>query len=80
MGIFFCSNKTKLLIINYSDRTSPKLNLREVIYQMPELLDSKTIPKYINPLFILPTFRPTIVKDPITEKEIILSNILPPYL
>lgn len=37
---------------------------------MTKPLDSKCIPKYVNQLFIPPKFKPIIVKDPITDKDI----------
>lgn len=55
---------------------------------MTKPLDPKSIPKYINQLFIPPTFKPIIAKDPITDKEIsynytvnmteFMQQILPP--
>jgi FtsP/CotA-like multicopper oxidase with cupredoxin domain len=51
-------------------------------------LNPNIIPKYINQLFILPVFKPTIVKDPITGEDIshnytismtqFMQQILPP--
>jgi len=33
-------------------------------------LDPLLIPKYVNPLFIPPAYKPVVVKDPKTGKEI----------
>jgi len=55
---------------------------------MTKPLDPECIPKYINQLFIPPVFKPIIVKDPVTGKEIshnytismtqFIQQILPP--
>ena len=37
---------------------------------MAKPLDPKSIPKYVNQLFIPPVFKPAIVKDPVTGEEV----------